>query len=85
MADEGKMVFDAVTQTLTKFEKIRCSICAIRNDGIAKTEIQIASGPWTDMFAEWEKGVLSLYAYGDGKAYYKPNFCPECGRRVNED
>ena len=85
MADEGKMVFDAVTQTLTKFEKIRCSICAIRNDRIAKTEMQIASGPWMDMFAEWENGVLYLYAYGDGKVYYKPNFCPECGRRVNEN
>lgn len=61
-----------------------CEICSIRNDEVSKTEIRIASGPWTEMYAEWEKGVLSLYALGDGKAYYKPNFCPECGMKVNE-
>lgn len=59
-----------------------CEICSIRNDEVSKTEIRIASDSWTEMFAEWEKGVLSLCAYGEGKACYKPNFCPECGRKV---
>lgn len=61
-----------------------CGICSIRNDSVSKTEIRVAGDYYTDMFAEWKKGVLTLCAYGEGEAYYRPNFCPECGRKVKE-
>lgn len=62
-----------------------CPICCTDEKHVFdKREIRIAVGDYVEMYASWEFGRLKLYAIGDGKAYYTPNYCPECGRKVNE-
>ena len=65
-----------------------CVICSGTANHRLK-RVELARGYWTDLFADVEIGPginsLKLLAYGDGVAEYRPKFCPECGRRVNDD
>lgn len=67
---------------------IECEICGgTANHRIKRVEL--ARGYWTNLFADADIGPginsMKLLAYGDGVAEYRPKFCPECGRRVNDD
>lgn len=49
-------------------------------------EFEIARGPWTIMYGGVNRdGKIRLTASGDDRADYYPKFCPECGRRLNDD
>lgn len=65
-----------------------CIICDGVTTNYRTKRITLAYGDWTNLFADRDIGPgvnrLKLLAYGDGVAEYRPKFCPECGRRVNE-
>lgn len=49
-------------------------------------EETIVRGDWTSLdIGVDEEGKLVLVAYGDGRAVYHPKYCPECGRRLENE
>lgn len=46
------------------------------------TEVFLAYGDYTDLEATKDKFGLTLVAWGEGTAYYRPMYCPFCGRHL---
>ena len=46
------------------------------------TEVLLAYGDYTSLEAVKNKFGLTLAAYGEGLAEYKPMYCPFCGKRL---
>lgn len=48
-------------------------------------EFDLVSGGWTAMYGGVDSdGRIRITAVGDDRADYYPKFCPECGRRLEE-
>ena len=46
------------------------------------TEVILDTGDYTGIGARKDKYGLVLFAWGEGEAEYKPDYCPFCGRRL---
>ncbi len=46
---------------------------------------KLSIGNWVDMYISKEGDEYYIEAVGDGKAYLKLNYCPKCGRKLEED
>ena len=46
-------------------------------------QIEISEGGWVSMYIGVEEdGIIVVRAEGDSVAEYYPNYCPECGRKL---
>lgn len=46
------------------------------------TEVILNNGDYTYIGARKDKYGLVLFAWGEGEAEYKPDYCPFCGKRL---
>lgn len=45
----------------------------------------ITDGCWNSLYIERNKYDYFIVASGDGNAYMKINYCPKCGRRLEDE
>ena len=57
-------------------------ICELVKEGFSE---KISSGTWVDMYIRKEYGKYYIKAVADGNAYLKLNYCPKCGRKLEEN
>ena len=46
---------------------------------------KLSIGDWVDIYIRKEDGEYYIEAIADGNAYLKLNYCPKCGRKLEED
>lgn len=62
--------------------KESCPICDNKTSEMYSNEI--ATAPWTCMCSVFRDNNFYLVACGDGEAFYRIKFCPECGKKVGD-
>ena len=61
-----------------ELKDLRGCLCEQEED----TEVLLATGDYTILEATKDKFGLTLVAWGEGTVYYKPRYCPFCGRHL---
>ena len=57
-------------------------ICETVREGHSET---ISIGTYVNIYMRKEYGEYYIEAKADGNAYLKLNYCPKCGRKLEED
>ena len=57
-------------------------ICETVREGYSET---ISIGTYVNIYMRKEYGEYYIEAKADGNAYLKLNYCPKCGRKLEED
>ena len=57
-------------------------ICELIKEGHSET---ISIGTYVNIYMRKEYGEYYIEAKADGNAYLKLNYCPKCGRKLEED
>lgn len=57
-------------------------ICETVREGHSET---ISIGAYVNIYMRKEYGEYYIEAKADGNAYLKLNYCPKCGRKLEED
>ena len=57
-------------------------ICELIKEGHSET---ISIGTYVNIYMRKEYGKYYIEAKADGNAYLKLNYCPKCGRKLEED
>ena len=57
-------------------------ICEIVKEGYSET---ISIGTYVNMYMTKKDGEYYIEAISDGKATMRLNYCPKCGRKLEED
>lgn len=59
----------------------KCALCKALEE---KGEYRI-DGNWTVLEIKKDSDGIGIYAYGEGIASMKANYCPECGRKLGDN
>ena len=57
-------------------------ICELIKEGCSE---KLSIGDWVDIYIRKEDGEYYIEAIADGNAYLTLNYCPKCGRKLEED
>ena len=57
-------------------------ICELIKEGCSE---KLSTGEWNDIYMRKEYGNYYIEAIADGNAYLTLNYCPKCGRKLEED
>ena len=57
-------------------------ICELIKEGHSE---KLSVGDWNDIYMRKEDGKYYIEAIADGNAYWTLNYCPKCGRKLEED
>ena len=57
-------------------------VCKFIKEGQSK---KLSVGSWVDIYMRKEDGKYYIEAIADGNAYLTLNYCPKCGRKLEED
>ena len=57
-------------------------VCKLIKEGQSK---KLSVGSWVDIYMRKEDGKYYIEAIADGNAYLTLNYCPKCGRKLEED
>ena len=57
-------------------------ICELVEEGCSE---YLLVGDWVDICIKKEDSKYYIEALADGNAYLKLNYCPKCGRKLEED
>lgn len=63
-------------------DNITCKICSMPKGD----SLELSNGAWTELSAmRNEDNDILIVAIGDGRAEFKPKYCPLCGRQLYKD
>ena len=57
-------------------------VCELIKEGQSE---KFSVGSWVDIYMRKEDGKYYIEAIADGNAYLTLNYCPKCGRKLEED
>lgn len=57
-------------------------VCELIKEGHSE---KLSTGNWNDIYMRKEDGKYYIEAVADGKAVMRLNYCPKCGRKLEED
>ena len=57
-------------------------ICELIKEGHSE---KLSVGDWNDIYMRKEYGKYYIEAIADGNTYLRLNYCPKCGRKLEED
>ena len=57
-------------------------VCELIKEGQSE---KLSVGSWVDIYMRKEYGKYYIEAIADGNAYLTLNYCPKCGRKLEED
>ena len=57
-------------------------VCELIKEGLSE---KLSVGDWNDIYMRKEYGNYYIEAIADGNAYLRLNYCPKCGRKLEED